>query len=571
MCTAFVSTTLVVPIFAPTAVSDDWLWARTVETLLRDGRLRVPDLAAPTLVFQVIWGAFFAKLFGPTLGVLRLSTVVLVLLSGWALYGLCRELDVSPERSLLGSAIYLFHPLAFGLTFTFMSDPQFVALCVIATFLYVRSIRPESPSQLVMLAGSGVAAMALLVRQQGVLIPVAVMGYLLLSGQLRLDRLSARIACLVAAVPFVTFVGYQLWLNLVNGVPNGQNLDHITKASVSDNLLLLVSMAFVSMMYMGLFLLPLALAGTVRLVRLARSLPWRRALFVVIWVLGLALGLRLFGADDKHMPYAALFLDPTGIGPQDLVGGRNTLIDTGGLMWVTGFSAFAAMVFGLLLARTPRRAWRTRAGLVLALLVGQFVGTLPTSGAKVFADERVLSFDRYLLALLPFAVCLALWSLRGVRLPTVLAWTGTAVFALYSVVGTRDLLVWQTSIWDLAREGNCMGAAKDRFDAGHAWTGYYLSDQTFLPDKVARTPAPRPWWMDQVAPDSDSGYLVSTVSVPGRVNMKRVEYSQWLQKKRTYLYLSRRPDVTPARLDPDRGQSSEVCRSPRGRLRVEKP
>lgn len=571
MCSAFLATTVVVPIFAPTSVSDDWLWARTVESFLRDGRLRVPDLAAPTLVFQVIWGALFVKLFGPTWGVLRLSTVVLVLLSGWALYALCRELDISPGRSLLGLAIYLFHPLAFGLTFTFMSDPQFVALTVIAAFLYTRSIRPDSPSQLVMLAGSVVAAMALLVRQQGVLIPVAVMGYLLLSGQLPRDRLSARITCLVAGIPFVTFVGYQLWLNLVNGVPKGQNLDHITKASVSDNLLLMVSMLFVSLMYIGFFLLPLALAGTVKLVRLLRSLSWQRALFVVVWVAGLALGLKLFGADDKHMPYAAIFLDPTGIGPQDLVGGRLPLIDSGGLMWVTGFSASAAGLFGLLLARPPGRTWKTRAGLVLALLVGQFVGTLPTSGAKVFAGERILSFDRYLLALLPFAVCLALWSLRGLRLPTVLAWAGTAVFALYSVVGTRDLLVWQTSVWDLAREGNCKGAPNDRFDAGHAWTGYYLSDGTFLPNKVARTPPPYPWWMAQLAPDSDSGYLVSTIRIPGRATMKRVEYSQWLQKKPTYLYLSRRPDVTPATLDANRGAQSEVCRRPRGELRVAKP
>ncbi len=62
-------------------------------------------------------------------------------------------------------AIYLFHPLAFGLTLTFMSDPQFVALSVIAAFLYVRSIRPNSPSPRIMLAASAVASMAFLVRQ----------------------------------------------------------------------------------------------------------------------------------------------------------------------------------------------------------------------------------------------------------------------------------------------------------------------------------------------------------------------------------------------------------------------
>ena len=100
---AFLATTLVVPVFAPVPISDDWLWARAVEWLVREGSLRLPDLTAPTLLFQLLWGAGFSWLFEPTFGVLRLSTIVLVMLSGLAFYGLCREccfLPSSPSSCL---------------------------------------------------------------------------------------------------------------------------------------------------------------------------------------------------------------------------------------------------------------------------------------------------------------------------------------------------------------------------------------------------------------------------------------------------------------------------------------
>src|SRR3954451_6449722 len=83
---------LIVPTMTPAPVSDDWVYARSVETLVREHRLAIIDLSVVTLIFQVVWGGLFALLFGPTFGALRLSTVTLMLLGGVACYGICREL-----------------------------------------------------------------------------------------------------------------------------------------------------------------------------------------------------------------------------------------------------------------------------------------------------------------------------------------------------------------------------------------------------------------------------------------------------------------------------------------------
>ena len=84
-----------VPTFAPVATTDDWAYARSAQILLAQGRLTVFPVVAATAVFQIVWGALFGLIFGPTLGVFRLSTVVITALGGVALYGLCRELGVA--------------------------------------------------------------------------------------------------------------------------------------------------------------------------------------------------------------------------------------------------------------------------------------------------------------------------------------------------------------------------------------------------------------------------------------------------------------------------------------------
>src|SRR5215208_5395090 len=91
-------------LMVPAAVGDEWVYVRSVEMLLREGRLHILDLSAVTLVFQIAWGSLFAALFGLTFGVLRLSTFVMTILGGLACYGLCREVEITPMPSALAAA-----------------------------------------------------------------------------------------------------------------------------------------------------------------------------------------------------------------------------------------------------------------------------------------------------------------------------------------------------------------------------------------------------------------------------------------------------------------------------------
>ena len=171
-------------------------------------------------MFQIAWGALFAAIFGGGFGALRLSTVVLVFLGGWALYGVSRELAIDRGRSALAAALYLFNPLAFVLGFSFMTDAPFTALMTIATYFYVRGLRPDRLAVGPTLAGSAAAALAFLVRPHGALIPLAVAAYLLVARRLRPNRGGLLVLLRVAAIPAAAAVLYYFWF--ARGVPSGQ-------------------------------------------------------------------------------------------------------------------------------------------------------------------------------------------------------------------------------------------------------------------------------------------------------------------------------------------------------------
>lgn len=545
----YAGSAFVVPTMAPVAVGDDWVYARSVEILVREHRLEILDLSVATLVFQVAWGALFTGLFGMTFGALRLSTVALTFLSGGALYGLCRELGVGRGRSALGAAVYLFNPLAYVLGFTFLTDPQFTALLVVATTFYARGLRPGAAGGRATLAGSAVAALAFLVRQQGALIPLAVAVSLLAGRRLRPNRDGMRLLFRVAAIPAATAVLYYLWLAHVQGVPLQQRsfLDSAREAGWPGTWQLVRWLTFIAAMYLGFFALPITASALVRVPRLVRSTPPSGWVVVCAWAAVLVAGLAVSGQrpGSPRMPYVPQYLNPWQLGLPDILGGRPWLFaDRRILDWVTGLCAAGSLLLVLVLARqvgappTPRRAV---AGLTLMVGLWQGVGVLPPS---YHFRTWAISMDRYLLPLLPFAVCLGLWAVRDVRLPLPAAWLIVAAFAAFAVAGTRDHLVFQEATWDLARHANRLGVANTRLDAGAAWGGYHLweySDAHRIPPQTPNGP----WWVYLFAPATDSSYVVATAPQGGYNAVTRVEYSSWLLRQPAYLYLLRRQDVAP--------------------------
>ncbi len=554
---AFAAAAMVIPTFIAAPVGDDWVYSRSVEILIRDGRLRVLDLSVVTLIFQVVWGAVFSLIFGLSFGTMRLSTVVLTALSSLAFYGLCRELAVDRARSALATALYLFNPLALVLSFSFMTDPHFSALLVLASYFYVRGFRLNDSSRAATLTGSGLAACAFLVRQQGALVPLGVVVYLLISRRLRFNWPSVRRFLEVVALPILATTGYYLWLFFVNGVPQQQDafLQQVLDAGWTGSWQLIRYMTYIEAVYMGFVALPFTLAAVVGLGRLVAIRGLWRWNVVAAWGTMLLIGIVAFGLGPGQfapakMPYISQFVGMHGVGPTDLWGGRAWIVGNGAAVqdWLTWVSAASSLIFILAIAGrlgTPATPDRAAAGLVTVIGVWQVAGVLPPS---YHFRTWIISVDRYLLPLLPFAILLLIWALRGVRLWLPIAWSLIALVGLYSTLATRDFLVFQGATWEMGRYANeTIGIPLTKLDAGASWDGYHLYEFSIAND-IHQQSRGGPWWTNLFGPATDSTFVVSTSTYfpQGYQAIAWTEYSSWLNTRPVYLFLLQRTDAEPA-------------------------
>lgn len=539
----FALAAMVLPTMTPVALWDDWMYARSVEDLVLRGHLRIHELSAANLLFQVLWSWPFAKLFGMTFGVLRLSTVVLVGLSSWALYGLLRELRIERGLAALGVALYLFNPLGLVLTYSFMTDGQFTALLVVAAYGYVRGLRGDARAAWSTVAGSTVAGLAFLERQGAAFIVLAVVGYLLLSRQIRLDRRGAVMVARVAAAPALMAIGYYAWLKLSTGATQpgvqGAFTGGIATAGLRGVVQVVGRTWFAEAMYMGLFVAPLTLGAVTALPRALRSLSVHARLAAVVVMGALALGFTMvLPWRGARMPYAESWLTPRGLGPDDLVAsGRPLLLGGGALLAVTVVCALSWLALLLVVTRAVLPTGTSRpsagAGLVLALLGGQMAAAVLPS----FYFDGPL--DRYLLPLLPLCLALALWALRDLLKAPAVAWLATATLAVVALLGTHDFLRFEGAIWQVAREAHQQGVGYRQLDAGAAWTGYYAFER-----RGPRQPG-APWWINAWARSVDSTYVVSGEPRPGYSVVRRQPYPSLLSRAPTSVLLLRRDDVTP--------------------------
>ncbi len=562
---AFAATAFIVPTLLDVATTDDWGYTRSVEILLDEGRLTVLPAVAATAVFQILWGGLFGTVFGMSLGVMRLATVVMVALGGVALHAMIRDLGVTKGRAALGTAVYLFNPLTFSLAYSFMTDPYFTSLLIISTAFYVHGIRRQPDAEPVdgadpdtrpgfigsgtwwLVAGSFVAGLAFLTRQQGALIPVGVVLYLLAAGQLWPSRscrmnltrvlLLLRVGGLTAAI----LVGYYAWLRFSNDVPTAQ--ENFFQAAIDlgwgGAWTLFRNLSYIEITYLGILTLPLALPAVFGLSRVLAGM--RVSGWVVFWALQavMLVGVASLWSGGKYMPYIGQFVGWSGIGPPDVLGSRPALWDLEFRRWLTAAAVLGALLMLAILASrigSTRTVLRSRAGLIVAMLAVQVVGILPPSFQYI---NRGYSLDRYLLPLLPLTIVLVLWALRDRRLFQPLGWAMIAAVAVFSVMGTRDYLVYMDSVWGYARYANSLGISNQQLDAGAAWDGYYLYTFGLENGISSRTPN-GPWWVYFYGAPTDSTFVISGTPRDGyRIVESRV-YDTWLRDEPQRLFLLRR-------------------------------
>jgi hypothetical protein len=398
-------------------------------------------------------------------------------------------------------------------------------------------------------AGSVAAAGAALVRQPGLLLPIAAVAVIFLDRRAVWRQPRALMLVEAVAVPLVAFAVYYAWLRFENGVPVTQELvqDEVFGGGWAELQVQAGQLAYIETIYAGMFVLPLAAAAAFALPRVVRGMRGWGWLMFAPWAAIVLFGLALSWTDGMRMPYIPHFLSPRGLGPNDLIDPRRVIIGSEFRDAFTIACVLGALIGGLVVAHGLARGAGERRGvlLVAAVLLLQAAAVVPTSSHFRFwqiEGHIAPSLDRYLLPLLPLLIALVLWALRDLRVYLIAGWLVAIVLGVFAVAGTRDNLVFHERTWELAQIAEDAGVPELHLDGGASWDGYHLGEYSLAERGYNPTPA-LVWWLSDFAPVIDAQYLISARPVPGYTPIMELKYDLWLDTKQAQLLLQRRNDV----------------------------
>jgi hypothetical protein len=501
-------------------LNDDWSFGRTVKHFIEHHDFAPCSWAAMPLLTNTIWGALFCLPSGFSFDALRLSTLVAALAGMFAVYALVK-MSRAPEWLAVMTALVLgFNPIFFPLSYTFMTDVLFVSVCVLAAIFLLRNLQGGKNSNL--LIGTALVVLGVLSRQLALAVPLAFAIVACLRRGFRPSVLWR--ALLPVVVGAMVLMVFQRWMAATGRLSymTGQKDAELSTALLHpiESLPRFSNNLFISILYLGLFLLPVSLCvlGSVWAAQKKRV----QILFAIsLWVLLLAYF--CFQRDAGLMPLSSGVLTRSGIGPVTLPDAfflnLNAPPDLPFAFWKTvtvlsaiGATALMALIGLILLDTAPklRSASMTDNQVTVVFLI---------FAAVIYLAPILLTtlMDRYLIFPVPFLAAALVAAFQPIPKLSVRVFIPvTAIltaFVIFAVCSTRDYLTWNRARWALTNDvlaNQHLDAAKMELDGGFEFNGLNFYER-------------KDWWHVK-----DPAYIISFGPVPGYAAIEEHSYSQWL-------------------------------------------
>ena len=534
-------------------IIDDELFQPSVKYLLETGHYRPPESTMPFFT-NLLWGSLFGLPAGASFTALRISTLCASLLGLFGLYTLVRDLGQPRWVRWVVTLTFAVNPAFYALSYSFMTDLLFAAICIWAAVFFARSLKSGSDFEIVL--GALLALAATLSRQIGLAIPLAFgIALVLKRGMTWQTLLRAVIPVVLCAI---CLFGFYHYLAVTGRLP--ATYDMFTKLEIStfthsQTLFTTpISNFYCDTIYLGLFLLPVLLCTTGGVYRAATKGAYVLAsVGAAIVVVGAVVRTHLGSSAFMPLPEGHV-LRKTGVGLLWLRGADHVpaLPDA---FWicvtVLAFVGTALLIFNLsvwvlavvrgLLKKTALTETEIA---TLFLLTAGLILAAPYTGIR--------TTDRYLISCLPFLAA-GFVSLRAMA-PGAISELGKPVrygtFALlaacsvFVVIGTRDYLAWhrvsQQAAQDLMDSSH---VTAESIDGGTEWDFLYpapVSQEEVL-KKLDKVVHDRPQYFfteplrkqfavlitDGWRPASPQ-YLVAFGPVKGYRVVKEYAYDNWM-------------------------------------------
>jgi 4-amino-4-deoxy-L-arabinose transferase-like glycosyltransferase len=548
-------------------LNDDWAYTRSAFRLASGEGLRIDEWSAPSLVGQAVYGGLLARCFGRHFLVLRLSTLALSCGIALLLWFTLARLETPSSLAWVTVLSWIFNPIQFWLSFTFMTEVPFLFFVALGTYLFLRFA--SSGNRWALVACGAAFGYAFLIRQTSLLFIAVVLVLLAVVGKgttLR-ERVIRATAFGLTAGAFVT--AFQVWaLRGEGATPAVQRkfelLRNITQAQLNGNFFGILSYLSFMTIPVWIYLLP-------RLYRLCREAGATRSLLVSgTWGAIASYGFWWFSSHSTRypylpgkafhaqMPYLLNVLYDTGLGPVTLdptyYGPAATPVHPGLWFVITIMTAAGVVILGSIFTFGTRAVlMRTVPSAARNLVLFSLLSALAVTAFEVIFSHREEGglFDRHVLTVaLPVLLLAAILgrdtAAGAVRQPGAAITTRhrehpaigfpaglavAAVLAWFSVFATHDYMAWNRLRWQLGNDLLEQGVDPLTVSGGFEFNAWHNYDTFRARGNIRKVYY---WWYD------DLEYLITMEPQERYCVRHRLEYYSWLHRRSMPVYLLQR-------------------------------
>ena len=173
LAVVFVGSVAFVGLSGDFPLNDDWSYAIATRRLVATHSWAPTGWTSMPLISNALWAMPICSASACGFDDLRLATMLASLLLFSATYFLVGLNNKEVLVPLVAALLVAFNPIAYALSFTFMTDILFTALVTTSAFLFIVSLERDSVAMAQL--GTLVALAATLSRQLGLCIPLAYM------------------------------------------------------------------------------------------------------------------------------------------------------------------------------------------------------------------------------------------------------------------------------------------------------------------------------------------------------------------------------------------------------------
>ena len=450
-------------------LNDDWAYARSVKYFLETGKFELPGWAVANLLPQVLWGALFCLPFGFSFTALRFSTLVLGWLGVITTYLLIKEVSSYQKLAFIGALLIAINPIYFGLSNTFMTDVPHYAVTILSLYFFVIGLRKNS--LLIIIIATFTAIVSLLIRQVTVAFFAGYAIAYIVNNQAKIRSIITAIALF-----FIFPVGIQKLFSQAfwpkdygdYGYKEQEVVSQLTYIN-TEAITKFAYFALCTLLYLGVFILPLAIACLSIRLKTARFTKKWSLCFLLFTITIIIIWLAL---KREIMPIKGNIINDWGLGPLTL---RSTILSSSSIPNYLQFfwaivTICAAIGAGLLLLF-----------LVLSIIKFLFDRTASTDRTLMLLNNSTAFiyflpvglgyfFDRYLLLLLPLSMIMLLTSIgiNDLQLNFKInsALLSIALIGIFTISVTHDYLSWNRIRWQALNNLMQQEISPDRIDGG---------------------------------------------------------------------------------------------------------